>query len=429
LQGPRPLDGTELAAKLSYLFWNDTPDDELLELARDGSLRRAGVLVEQTRRLLADPRAARGLANFYRSWLNLDYLDTAERDAALFPSWTPTLAANMKRETIEFLNWHVLQSDATLDAVFGADFSFVSPDLAEIYGLAAPVADFGRVQLPPERRGLLTQASLLTLTSQSARTSPVGRAKLVRERLGCVDMPVVDDVHLAVNVKIDASLPAREQAYWVQEQPCQQCHQLLEPLGFGFESFDAIGRYRTQDDGAPIDASGRFLPFPIGMPFEFESVPELGQYLAQDPATLPCFAQRALEWSGSPNMLCGAAQAALKTCQAGDLRETLAQITATEAFRFVGPVFSASGSETQNAACLVSGVSDCAYLAAHAGVDLETCEVCQGAPCDTPGCQGFGCEGVTVVRGCCTDQDCQGVTPFCGLHAAPHFLCVKDDPI
>jgi Protein of unknown function (DUF1592)/Protein of unknown function (DUF1588) len=428
LTGPRPLDGFELAAKLSFLFWSDTPDDQLLDLARDGSLKRPAVLVEQTRRLLADPRAARGLANFYRSWLRLDHLDTTQRDALLFPSWTPELPANMKRETIDFLNWHILQGDATLDAVLTADFSFVSPDLAELYGVAAPNAPFGRVQLPAERRGLLTQASLLTLTSHSTQTSPVGRAMLVRERLRCQSVPYVDDIHGFGGIKIDDTLPAREQAHWLNETPCAQCHQLLEPLGFGFESFDAIGRYRTEADGSPVDASGS-LPWPEMTPFEFDGVPELEQYLAEAPETLPCFAERALEWSGTPYSRCGAGQAVLQTCQAGDLRETLAQLTATEAFRFVGPAYYAVGEETKKPSCTVSGVSDCQYLAEHSGVDLKTCEACQGAPCDTPGCAQFGCQGVSVVHGCCNDEDCHSLTPFCGLHTGTHFVCVKDDAI
>ena len=432
VSGPRALAATELAAKLSYLFWNDTPDDELLDLVRDGSLQRAVVLVEQTRRLLADPRAARGLANFYRNWLRLDYLDTAERDRLLFPSWTPELAANMKRETIEFLNWHLLQGDAKLDAVLKADFSFVSPDLAELYAVAAPKTAFGRVQLPPERRGLLTQASLLTLTSHATQTSPVGRAMLVRERLRCEEVPYVDDIHGIGSVsaiQVDDTLPARQQAYWLNDKSCNQCHQLLEPLGFGFESFDAVGRYRTEADGSPVDASGSLLPWPNKTAFDFDGVAELAQYLAEAPETLACFAQRALDWSGTLNSRCGAVQAVLSTCQTGDMRETMAQLTATEAFRFVGSTYSATGEETKKASCVVSGVSDCKYLAEHSGVELKKCETCQGAPCDTPGCEEFGCQGVSVVHGCCNDEDCHGITAFCGLHTATHYVCVKGDAI
>ncbi len=429
VKGPRALGGFELAAKLSYLFWNDTPDAELLDLARDGSLQRATVVVEQTRRLLADPRAARGLATFYRDWLRLDWLDTTERDPLLFPTWTPELAANMKRETIDFLNWQILQGDATLDAVMNADFSFVSADLAQLYGVAAPDAPFGRVQLPKERHGLLTQASLLTLTSHATQTSAVGRAVLVRERLRCEDVPYIDDIHGFGRIQVDDTLPPRQRAHWLNEQPCSQCHQLLEPLGFGFESFDAIGQYRTEADGGPVDASGSLLPWPDKTPFEFNGVPELAQYLAESPETLACFAQRALQWTGAPISRCGAAQAVLQTCKAGDLRETLAQLTATEAFRFVGPPYYTTGEETKKASCVVSGVSDCALLAEHAGVDLKTCQACQGAPCDTPGCEQFGCQGVSVVHGCCNDADCHGVTPFCGLHTGTHFVCVKDDAI
>lgn len=427
---PRRLSADELASKLSYLFWVDTPDDSLLEAAADGSLTESDVLVQQAERLLEDPRAAAALPAFYERWLGLGRLDTAlDKDASLFPEWTAALALDMKRETTEFLNDAVLGSDPSLRNLLQAEHSFASPELAAFYGAAHPGGGFARIELPAERRGLLTQASLLVLRSSLRLTSPTQRAMLVRDRLRCEYVPYVGDGHLFNQFEVDETLSARQRSFWLQDKFCAQCHQLLEPVGFAFENFDPIGRHRTEDAGAPIDASGQLLKFNGELIYDFADVPSLGQKMAQDPRVLACFAQQALAWSGTLRGSCSALGVAQQNCQGANLRQTLAGIAGTEAFSLVhtGRDFAFL---TSDPSCPAAGASDCDVLAQHSQVERGTCEACQGAPCGTSGCEEFGCrEGVTVLRVCCKDEDCEGIDAMCGLHASTHFVCVKSDPI
>jgi hypothetical protein len=422
---PRAISSEEMAAKLSYLFWADTPDDELLDRAARDALRRPSEVEEQARRLLLDRRAQRGLAAFASHWLGLDELSA--RQASDDPDWDAQLATAMKAETTAFVSAIAIGPEPSITSLYEADFSFISPELAPLYGVVQPAAGLQRVVLPSERRGLLTQASLLTKTSAPTRPSAAQRGLLVRSALRCEIVPMIHDVAPFDEVPIDDTLPARERAHWLDEEPCLGCHRLLEPVGFAFERYDQLGRYRESDGATPLDPAGKLID-PSGTTTDFADVAELGALLARDPKAFSCIAQRALLWSHATSSRCSAAQAALRHCQTGDVRELLIAVTGSEAFRFVNDASRSPVAETERG-CEAGGLSDCALLAEHTGVDVTSCAECQGAPCGTPGCQVFPCQGSVIIRGCCSDTECGKLAPFCGRATSPHRVCVNDDAL
>ncbi len=423
-----PLTSYELASKLSYLFWEDMPDDALLADAASGELTRTAVLSEHARRMLQDPRAWQGMAAFYREWLHLDWLDTQKKDELLFPEWSPELAADMKAETVRFLNEVWFGEDPSTRALFAADFSFVSPDLAELYGVEQPEQGLQRITLPSERRGLLTHASLLSVGAHERVTSALRRGLLVRDQLLCTKIapppPFVPEIDL-----IDPLMPAQERMAESDQGACAGCHVYMNPIGYAFEHFDAVGRYRETLGGAAIDATGRFVEYEGEPRSTFDGAIELSSLLAEDPRVFGCVANEWLERaSGKSLPSCSVLDATAATCASGNLRELIVRLVTTEVFRFVSLGETVATTSTDEE-CEHRGSTDCqALVAAGAELDLETCEACQGAPCDSrPDCGRFLCaDGVYVVRGCCDDEDCRSVGSLCAIAGGPNWLCAPD---
>jgi hypothetical protein len=245
----------ELASRLSYFLWSTMPDDELFALAGKGELRKN--LVPQVKRMLQDPKSAAFVQNFSGQWLTTRKLAYVSPDTKEFPTFTEDLRAAMVRETDLFFE-AILREDRSILDFLDADFSFVNEPLAKHYGIKGIKGkDFQRVKLPPNRGGILTQASILTLTSNPTRTSPVKRGKWVLDQvLGTPPPPPPPDV---------PSLPEEKQLTGtlrqVMEQHrenvlCASCHQRMDPIGFAFENYDAIGAWREKDGEFPIDPSG-----------------------------------------------------------------------------------------------------------------------------------------------------------------------------
>ena len=258
----RTLDDFELASRLSYFLWSSTPDDELLEAARQGKLTRdTDELDRQTRRMLADPRSRSLVENFAAQWLQLRNLANVSPNPRRFPKFTKELRADMRRET-EMLFETILKEDRPLIEFLSADYTFVNQRLAEHYKMAGISGDeFRRVPVNAEQRGgLLGQASILTVTSNPTRTSPVKRGKWILENLLASPPPpapagVPPLKESTRNQPIELSLKAR-MAEHRSNPACAACHQLMDPLGFGLENYDATGAWRTNDGNADVDASG-----------------------------------------------------------------------------------------------------------------------------------------------------------------------------
>ncbi|MGH7128099.1 MAG: DUF1592 domain-containing protein, partial [Planctomycetaceae bacterium] len=259
--GVRRLSDYELASRLSYFLWSSMPDEELFEHARRGDLHKPDVLTAQVRRMLADPKAHALTENFAAQWLNLRNLAACTPDPEHFEDFDDELRQDMRRET-ELLFETIVTEDRNILDFLDADFTFVNERLAEHYGLEDVEGDdFRRVSLAgTRRRGVLTHASILTLTSNPNRTSPVKRGKWILENL--LDQappdppPNVPQLEETAKENPDATL--RQQLEMHRANPtCASCHKVMDPLGLAFEHFDPVGRWREKQDGKPIDASGR----------------------------------------------------------------------------------------------------------------------------------------------------------------------------
>ena len=255
----QPLDDFEMASRLSYFLWSGPPDAELYALAKAGKLRQPGVFAQQARRMMLHPRAARFAENFTGQWLKLRTLGQMEPDPKKFVEWEDTLKDSMRRETEQFF-LHVLQKDLAVSQFINSDFAMLNGRLAYFYGIPGvsgyefrPVALKGSQQ----RGGLLAQASLLTLTSDGIRTSPVKRGAFILENiLGSPPPPPPNDVP-PVKESTGSTLRARLAAH--REMPaCAGCHAKIDPLGFALENFNAIGKWREKEEDTklPVDPSG-----------------------------------------------------------------------------------------------------------------------------------------------------------------------------
>jgi len=253
----------ELASRLSFFLWSTIPDDTLLDLAERGKLKDPAILEQQVRRMLADPRAGALVSNFATQWLYLRNLAATTPDPRLFPDFDDNLRVAMQRETELFFE-SILREDRNVLDLLRADYTFLNERLARHYGIPNVYGSrFRRVALGETgiRGGLLSQASILTVTSYSTRTSPVIRGKWILSNiLGTPPNPpppAVPQLKEAGARREGKFLTMRERVAEHRANPaCAGCHNLMDPVGFAFENYDAVGRWRTADGGVPVDASG-----------------------------------------------------------------------------------------------------------------------------------------------------------------------------
>jgi hypothetical protein len=257
---PYQVSDLQLASRLSFFLWSSIPDDELLETAIRGELRRPKALAQQTRRMLADPRAQSMASNFADQWLYLRNLDSITPDVRLFPDFDDNLRQALRRETELFFE-SILREDRSVRDLLKTDYTFLNERLAKHYGISGVYGShFRRVSLTPEthRGGLLRQGSVLSVTSYATRTSPVIRGNwILGNLLGSPPPPPPATVPPLKEKTISAALPVRERlAEHRANAACASCHDLMDPVGFALENFDAVGRWRSYEDGAPMDAAG-----------------------------------------------------------------------------------------------------------------------------------------------------------------------------
>lgn len=272
----------DLASRLSFFLWSTIPDDELLDLAARNELRKPEVFEKQARRLLADERSRNVATNFAAQWLHLRNLDSITPDLRQFPDFDDNLRKAFRQETEMFVESMVRDDRSVLDLI-KSDATFLNERLAMHYGIPHIYGErFRRVALGPdrERGGLLRQGSILTVTSYATRTSPVLRGKWILENvLGTPPPPPPANVPSLTDNNVAANLPIRERlAEHRSNAACAGCHRLIDPVGFSLEQFDAVGRWRTTEDGKPVDAAG-------GLPdgSQFDGVAGLEQALLNRP--------------------------------------------------------------------------------------------------------------------------------------------------
>ena len=257
---PYRISDLELASRLSFFLWSTIPDDQLLTVASQGKLKDPAVLEQQVRRMLADKRSETLVTNFADQWLYLRNLKNIQPDFQTFPDYDDNLRQAMKRETELFFGSIISENRSVLD-LLNADYTFINERLARHYGIPNVYGtDFRRVTLTdPARFGLLGQGSILTVTSMPNRTSPVLRGKwILTNLLGNPPNPPPPGVPaLKDNEAGAAKLSLRERMEAHRANPaCAGCHKVMDPLGFSLENFDAVGQWRTNDDGSRIDPSG-----------------------------------------------------------------------------------------------------------------------------------------------------------------------------
>lgn len=254
----------ELASRLSFFLWSSVPDEELLGLAISGKLSDPNVQAQQVRRMLADPKSEALVRNFTAQWLYLRNLESVLPDEELFLNFDDSLRNSFRTETEMFFS-SIMRDDRSIVDLVGANYTFLNERLAKHYGIPNVYgSNFRRVTLPPGvRGGLLGQGAILTVTSNALRTSPVLRGKWILENLLGTPPPEPPPnvPALKENTEGAKAMSVRERLEEHRKNPaCASCHQIMDPLGFALENYDAVGAFRTKgEDGAPIDASGQLL--------------------------------------------------------------------------------------------------------------------------------------------------------------------------
>lgn len=303
-----------LASRLSYFLWSSMPDEALFHAAETGQLEDPGVLASQARRMLADPKSKALAENFAAQWLEFRNLDSIQRDPVQFPEFTPALRDSMRQETELFVE-NMLHTNRSILDFLNARYTFVNGLLAKAYGIRGVEGDeFRRVDLSGTgRAGILTQASVLTVTSYATRTSPVLRGKWILENI-LDDPPPPPPVNVAAlrDPSTEPGLTLRQQLEQHRSNPaCASCHARMDVLGFGLENFDAIGRWRTRDGSLPVDSTGTL---PDGL--RFSSPAELAATLTSHPdAFARCLTEKLLTFALGRGLGTGDRAAAVEISQ------------------------------------------------------------------------------------------------------------------
>jgi Protein of unknown function (DUF1592)/Protein of unknown function (DUF1588)/Protein of unknown function (DUF1595)/Protein of unknown function (DUF1585)/Protein of unknown function (DUF1587) len=281
----------EIASRLSYFLWSSGPDDQLLDAAATGKLDTNADIDGQLDRMLASSKFQRTVESFHEQWLSLTSLDGVSKDATLFPQFGATLKTAMHQETLRFVDDLFSQGSGKLSDLFGSSSSFVNADLAKIYGVAGiSGVELRKVSLDPtQRAGILTQASFLSTISNPGATNPPRAGHTMIAKFLCQEIPPAPAGAQAA-FKPDPALSTRQNFSVLETQgSCKTCHAILNPIGYAFESFDAIGRFRTQEGSNPVDASGELTTTAGVRPFA--NAVELGGLLASDADAQACVAR------------------------------------------------------------------------------------------------------------------------------------------
>lgn len=284
----------ETADALAFLLTGAPPDDALTQAAAAGELgpeaREA-----HARRLLTLSSAHDVLGNFGAAWLEVQKVPSLTRDATAYPMW-PSLRELALKETREFVARAVLDEEAELGTLFTADWSVADAPLATFYGAGAPAAG-GRITLPPQRAGVLTHASVLASHAQLLDPSPTLRGHLVRMRLLCQFKKLAPPSDLVITLPPpNPNATSRQRFEGHASNPtCSSCHQHMDPIGFGFEHFDAAGGYRATDNGQSVDATGALTGTDVDL--VFDGVPPLAAALAKSEIARDCFSQHWFEFA------------------------------------------------------------------------------------------------------------------------------------
>jgi hypothetical protein len=342
--GPKAikLSGYELAARLSYGLWNTTPDDTLIAAATAGSIATAADVASQLQRMIKDPRGATMVPHFLSSWIQLPGLGGLAKDAAIYPEWSSDLSTAMATQATSFFNDVLTNKGGTINSLLTSQTIFMNNKTALLYGASAGAMPADGSFQASQRTdgaasGLLTLPAFLATQSKASESSPIYRGKFVREQLLCQELPSPPaTVPPAPTVTPGVSTRERLTEHEVNAT-CAACHVMMDPIGFAFEDYDGIGRYRTTDGGKPIDTSGTLTMSDVNGPLT--GVAQLGTKLASSPTVEACFGKQWFRYAmgrAEQDVDACSLQAMAKTFHAagGDLRTLPAALVQTPAFLY-----------------------------------------------------------------------------------------------
>lgn len=333
-----PVSDLELASRLSYLLWGSLPDDALLEAAMTDRLHTAEQLATQVERMLRDDRARAMVREFHRQWLDFDRVQNVGKAQSVFPTWSTATADLMEAETGDFVVRTVFDGEGTWDALMTSSSSWMTEPLARFYGAPFPGgAGVQRVTFDVRQRaGLLTQGSLLAINAHSNQTSPVHRGKLVRETFLCEVLPAPPaNVNITVPEPAPGSTARERFAAHSSDPSCSGCHQLMDPLGFGFENFDGVGRWRATEENRAIDARGMLSGTDAHGPFD--GPVELAQKLSRSTQARGCYVKQWFRFAYGRGEVaadaCSLERLNADFAQRRDVKALLLSLTQADAFR------------------------------------------------------------------------------------------------
>ncbi|WP_437966533.1 DUF1592 domain-containing protein [Sorangium sp. So ce260] len=336
-----PLDGYEVATRLSYLLWNSLPDDALLAAAAGGALGTPEGIEAEARRMIADRKAVSALDDFHRQWLHMSGYADLTKDPALYEGFDASVSSAMLAETQQFIRHVILEMDGDYRTLMTAPVGFVNDKLAPIYGVEGSfTSELVETQLDPaERAGLLTQAGFLSSHAFFDKTSPIHRGVFIQRQILCEDLP---DPPANINTElppIQGEIRTTRDQVEAHTSPesCNFCHSKINPPGFAFEHFDAVGRYREDEDGEPIDATGTMK---VGdAEVRFDGAVELATQLAESPVAERCYLTSWYRYGNARQLsredACAIEDLDAKLSASGyNIKELLVALTQTRTFRY-----------------------------------------------------------------------------------------------
>jgi hypothetical protein len=342
-EGAIELSAHEVASRLSYAFWNTMPDDELMAAAAEGLLDTEAGVRAQALRMQDDPRTRTSLAHFHRQVFALHEYADMDKHPALFPEWRREIGAFMAREAELFLAGVVFERDGTIADIFTSTRTYVNAELAAIYGLEGSFgAEFAAVELDSgTRAGFLTRLGFLTRNATLTEPDPIHRGVFVNVNLLCRKIAAVpslpDDL-----MPVGKTNRERINSITGPGTCGQACHgTIINPIGFGLEHYDAVGRYRTEDRGYPVNAADTYV-FADGRSISFESGVELSRALARAPDSHACYISNLLEYlyggehGADPDLVSALTRLSIE--EGASIRDLMGSLASSRAFRYRLPV-------------------------------------------------------------------------------------------
>jgi len=331
------LNGDAVAAKLATALWQSLPDTELITAARMGTLDTKEGVEAQARRMVADPQARAVLVRMFVELTRADEIDRVDKDARLFPTWT-ALRASMKTETTKYVESVLFDGDGRFESLLTAQHTFVDAELARLYQLP-PVTGWTRVSLTDSPRGgLLTQGSVLAVNAKANQSSPVLRGLFVRENVMCNPPPPPPQNANIVAPDVRPGVSTRERFRQHSEDPaCAGCHQLMDPIGLGFENFDAVAAWRVTDEGFDIIPDGHIYGSDVAG--NFLGVEDLARTLARSNDVTNCVGTQAFRFLAARHEgdgdTCSIYRAnKISRMARGDVKELVVALVASDSFRY-----------------------------------------------------------------------------------------------